>query len=127
METVNTRVILALGCNVGGEENMRRAQRLLQDVASDIVFTALVWTEPIGMVSGKFLNCLALAHTAMDYASLNERLKQIEVSFGATKAEKRAGRVAMDIDILQIGDQKYHNDDWQRPYIQTLLRQLLEP
>lgn len=127
METERVKVIMALGCNVGGEESMRQAQLLLAKVVEGVVFTATVWTEPVGMVSGKFLNCLAMGRTAADYPSLRLRLKRIEGRFGATKTEKRAGRVAMDIDILQLGGHRYHEADWQRPYVQALLRQLLEP
>ena len=41
-----------------------------------------------------------------------------------TKEARNHNIVNIDIDILQYGDTRLHVDDWNRPYIATLLKQL---
>ena len=55
---------------------------------------------------------------------LNRRLKQIETDFGRTPEKRQRGIVPIDLDILQYGDQRHHERDWQRPYVADLLGQL---
>lgn len=43
---------------------------------------------------------------------------------GDTKEARNHNIVNIDIDILQYGDTRLHVDDWNRPYIATLLKQL---
>ena len=118
------RVILALGTNVNQERNMKQVRRLLADTWPDMKFTTPKWTQPIGIASDLFYNCLA--YTAVDESleELTEKVKNMERICGNTRAERSLNRIQMDIDILLYGDNKLHIDDWQRDYIQELMNEI---
>lgn len=118
------RVILALGTNVNQERNMRQVMRLLADSWPDIKFTSQKWTQPIGMASDLFYNCMAYTEVEETIEELIEKVKNMERICGDTRAERLLNRIQMDIDILLYGDNKLHKDDWQRDYIQELMNEI---
>jgi len=117
-------VILALGCNVDAPVNMPRLQAALAARFPSIRFTRQIVTEAIGIEAAPFANCLAWMETDQDYATLHAVTKEIEQQLGSTREDRREGRVVADADILCCGGCRYHADDWQRPYIQTLMAEL---
>ena len=118
------RVILALGTNVNQERNMRQVRRLLADTWPNIKFTTPKWTQPIGMASDLFYNCMAYTKVEESLEELTEKVKIMERICGDTRAERLLNRIQMDIDILLYGDNKLHIDDWQRDYIQELMNEI---
>lgn len=122
-----TSVLLALGSNTHAAENMERAAEALRLLLPSIRFSPTVSTAPIGMGGDNFLNALAEARIATTspytaYDTLHTALKAIEHRLGSTAADRREGRVAIDIDILRIGSHRYHEEDWERGYIRALVR-----
>jgi len=111
-------VIMALGSNTNPRRNMERAMAELRVVMLDIVFTELVETEPVGMKSGSFLNCMARATVEVTLEQLTRCVKDIERMLGDNGHGSDV--VNMDIDILQYGDRKLHAADWERDYIKRL-------
>lgn len=118
------RVILALGTNVNQERNMKQVRRLLVDTWPDMKFTTTKWTQPIGIASDLFYNCLAYTKVEETLEDLTEKVKNMERICGDTRAERSLNRIQMDIDILLYGDNKLHIDDWQRDYIQELMKEI---
>ena len=118
------RVILALGTNVNQERNMKQARQLLIDTWPDMKFTTPKWTQPIGMASDLFYNCLAYTKVEESLEELTEKVKNMEQICGDTRADRSFNRIQMDIDILLYGDNKLHKDDWQRDYIQELMNEI---
>lgn len=118
------RVILALGTNVNQERNMKQVRRLLVDTWPDMKFTTPKWTQPIGMASDLFYNCLAYTKVEESLEELTEKVKNMERICGNTRAERSLNRIQMDIDILLYGDNKLHIDDWQRDYVQELMKEI---
>lgn len=129
---MSSRAIIALGSNARqAEANFGKAlEAMCRDGNVTVVkSTQRVWTKPVacdGIVADchQFLNCLIAIDTTLDYAMLNGKLKEVEAECGATKADKWQGRVAIDLDILSFGDERYHLDDWNRQYIQALIQEL---
>ena len=117
-------VLLSLGSNLLPEANMAQAQRRLRVLMPDIEFSHLLWTEPIGIRSPRFLNCLARGSSELSCGDLSRRLKEIECQMGSSSEEHRHGRVAIDIDLLQFDSERLRPADWQRPYIARLLADL---
>lgn len=76
-------------------------------------------TEAIGMPPGtpKFTNEIIIGNTEMTYQELLDATKAIEKDCG----KRTDTRIPLDIDILQHGDTRYHEDDWQRPYVKDLM------
>ena len=117
-------VILALGTNVNQERNMKQVRQLLVDTWPDMKFTTTKWTQPIGMTSALFYNCLAYTEVEESLEELTEKVKNMERICGNTEAERSLNRIQMDIDILLYGDNKLHIDDWQRDYVQELMNEI---
>lgn len=118
------QVILALGTNVNQERNMKQARQLLVDTWPDMKFTTQKWTQPIGMASALFYNCLAYTEVEESLEELTKKVKNMERICGNTGAERSLNRIQMDIDILLYGDNKLHIDDWQRDYVQELMNEI---
>lgn len=118
------RVILALGTNVNQERNMKQVRRLLADTWPDMKFTKQKWTQPIGIASDLFYNCLAYTKVEETLEELTEKVKNMEQICCDTRAERSLNRIQMDIDILLYDDNKLHKDDWQRDYVQELMKEI---
>lgn len=118
------RVILALGTNVNQERNMKQVRRLLVDTWPDMKFTTTKWTQPIGIASDLFYNCLAYAKVDESLEELTEKVKNMERICGNSGAERSLNRIQMDVDILLYDDNKLHIDDWQRDYVQELMNEI---
>lgn len=117
-------VLLAIGSNFQQELNMQKAVELLLKAVSEIVFSRWVWTEPIGIESPPFLNCLAYGQCSDDLLMVTNTFKTIEVLLGSTKEARLRGEVAIDIDLLQWDSQKMRPADWERPYVKMLWKEL---
>ena len=117
-------IVISLGSNDRQETNMIIAKQLLEQLFGDIQFTKSVWTNPIGIESDRFLNCLAIAHTKHREPQIKSALKRIEIRYGDTRAFRTINIVRMDIDILLFDGQRLHAADWQRPYIKNLMKEI---
>ena len=118
-------VILSLAANRYQKSNLAKARQRLGEVLTNIHYTTEQWTEPLSTKRrDPYLNQLAEGQTELGLEELNRRLKQIENDFGRTPEKRQRGIVPIDLDILQYGDQRHHERDWQRPYVADLLGQL---
>jgi len=115
--------LFALGSNHGQVENMQRAKTLLRRALGDSLrFSEDLWTEPIGIISDRFLNCLGAAKTTLSQVELTALFKQTELDCGNTAELRRRNIIEMDIDLLRFGQAKSHTADWQRDYIRKLIK-----
>lgn len=112
-------VIIALGSNSEPRANIAHAIGQLRLLLADMHCSEAIWTEPIGMAGNLFLNQLVSGRTDIDADALISTLKQMEHDSG-----RRKGHVTLDADLLLFEQQRYHAADWQRPYIQQLMKQL---
>ena len=118
-------VIISMASNRFQKKNLSKARRCLEEILSDIHFTAEYWTEPVNTNrKDTYLNQLAEGDTPLDEAELTERLKSTELQFGRTQAKRSLGIVTIDLDILLYDQEKRHIRDWDRPYVQLLIDEL---
>lgn len=116
------QLVLALGSNTDQQINMQKAIALLSAKLQIEKTSSAIWTTPIEMDgSDQFLNQLLLGTTALSEEDFNTFTKQIECTL---KRERANGRITIDIDILRFDSQYRHLSDWQRPYIQLLIREI---
>ncbi len=102
------------------------AQQSIATMLADVAYSSSVWTEPIGMkTNSMFLNCVGVANTQYAYNQLRHAFKRIERRLGDSHGMRTTGCVRIDIDILQYNDTRYHEADWERPYMKELLADLL--
>ncbi len=120
------KVILCLGSNEEPQRHIDAAKDLLRHTLSGIRFSSSLWTKPVGrkQTDRLYLNCVAEGHTNMDYPTLHNKLKDIEHALGSTPSERQQGVVRIDIDILKLGNHRYHEEDWKRDYVKSLSKEL---
>jgi len=98
------KTIIALGSNSNQEENISKAQILLKQRFKGIKFSDAQWTEPIGIKSDKFLNCLGTFETDISLIQVKQCLKEIEQTMGDSHESHQKGNVLIDIDLAQYGE-----------------------
>ncbi|HAT61740.1 MAG TPA: 2-amino-4-hydroxy-6-hydroxymethyldihydropteridine pyrophosphokinase [Prevotella sp.] len=122
------RMIISLGTNYEADTNMKLARELLCSFFHDITFTESIWTLSVDTEKidprTKYLNCLAKINTLYELGQIEPVLKQIEGRLGRSTAEKSLGIIRIDIDILKFDDEKHHLNDWNRPYVHHLLKNI---
>ena len=106
------KTIIALGSNNNQEENISKAQNLLKLRFKNITFSALQWTEPIGIKSDVFLNCTASFDTEWTLPEVKRYLKELEHSMGDSHENHQKGRVLIDIDLIQYGNKIIKDIIW---------------
>lgn len=123
--------IISLASNCCQEENLAEAQRRLSEILFSASYTEAIWTEPfkssnlsplLSLHSPLYINQLVYAQTSLTDEELQARLKQMECEMGRTADDRAKGIVRIDLDLLQYDEERYHLRDWERPYVQQLLR-----
>ena len=103
-----TGVFLGLGANLGDREaNLRRAVELLPSYGVTVVEQSPVYdTSPVDTPpgSGRFLNAVCRAETALPPLGLLRAVKRLESALGRLPGPRNAPRT-IDIDILLYGDE----------------------
>lgn len=115
--------LLSLGSNYNKEENMNKAQLLLNSYFSKIVYSEMHQTEPLG--EGfvlMFYNQLAIAYTSKDEKEILHILKSLELELGRDCFDKSKGIIKIDLDILAVDKRILKENDFNRPYIYPLLQ-----
>ncbi len=123
-KNILTQAVVGMGTNSRQDEMMARAKELMEKEFQVVAFSHEAYTDPIGISSDKFLNCLALISTSLSADDVNRRLKAIETACGNTSALRRKHVVRMDLDLLLYGSIRLHTADWQRPYVAEMMADL---
>ena len=117
-------VLISLAANCDHKKNLCEARRRLAQVLCSSCYTPEIWTDPVGGATGKYLNQLVKGNTDLDSDTLQVTLKQMEHDMGRTPADRRQGIVRIDLDLLEYNGCRYHQRDWDRPYVSNLLQYL---
>lgn len=116
-------IIISLASNEDPEAHLAAAREQLTQLLTEAHFTSAIWTEPVNTSRQvSYLNQLCTGTTALGVNLLGEVLKETERRLGRIHNED--GIVAIDLDLLQYDDQKYHLRDWNRDYVKNLLNEL---
>lgn len=119
-------ILLCVGCNTNPERQMREVKELLKNEFIGMRFTEVLTSAAYGMAetAAPYTNLMADGVTNMTRDELVKRLKDIEEEAGNKKELREKGVVMMDIDLMSFNNQRYHDKDWGRPYVRTLLDML---
>ena len=113
-----TKVIIAIGSNRNQEENVLKAHEHLSCMFKNSLFGPRMWTEPIGLEnSDKFLNQVMLGETICSKKSVLAALRSVEQRCG-----RRTRGPYRKVDV----DEKLHESEWERDYIQSSISYLEE-
>jgi 2-amino-4-hydroxy-6-hydroxymethyldihydropteridine diphosphokinase len=92
----------------------------------DVVFTpSIITTATDEKYSFPFRNVLAVFYSDLPSEEIVQKLKMIEFAMGRQPRDKDTGKVIIDIDLLQYGDEILRPDDYERAYVQALLTRLI--
>lgn len=120
-------VIIALGSNTNAARTIESAIAALADIIINIQPTQLMKNESVDFIFPcTFTNALVKGLTTLSADQLETELKILEKRFGRTKANDRKGCILLDLDLLMYDKQKHHINDWNREYIQLLIKELNE-
>lgn len=105
-----------------------KAHEHLSCMFRNCLFGPRMWTEPIGLEnSDKFLNQVMLGETICSKKSVLAALRSVEQSCGRRiRGPYRKVDVPLDLDLLLYGDEKLHESEWERDYIQSSISYLEE-
>ena len=106
------KITIALGSNTEQQQHIKEAIERLKTVFSDITFTQPQWTDPIGVVSDRYLNCLANFTTSLSLQQLVQLLKDIETAMGDTHENHKQGIVLIDLDVIKYGNKEVKKIAW---------------
>ena len=109
-------VLIALGSNYHQGAHIQWASQRLATLLADVTLSRILWTPDIQGRGLWYMNRLLHAQTTLSPTLLTTLLKQIEQETQRTKQY-----VTIDLDLMQYDNQRYHLEDWQRPYIQNLI------
>lgn len=119
------KILIAIGSNHDAERHLEEVRILLKDsFGDDIVFSPTLQTADVKKEGPDFINALAVITTNMSYQEVKALLKKLEEKCGNTKEARKRHEVAMDLDILAFNNRRYHLNDWNRSYIQELIKHL---
>lgn len=115
------KIILALGSNYNAKVNIELAIDLLSKSIKIIQSTLSYDNESTEFPISIFTNKILVCETELTYEILNKELKRIETECGRNNYTKTTGIIPLDIDILLYDNNRYHINDWDKPYIKYLL------
>ena len=125
--TKENYIIISIGSNYNQKENISFAKKKLVGMLGEQTsFTRDMWTEPVGIQSEKFINCICISTTRHTLLQLTKAFKQLEKKCERSKKNDLISKIPLDIDILLYGNQRYHEKDWERQYIQELLNDFFD-
>lgn len=114
------KIILALGSNHEAKVNIELALNLLSKIIKIIQSTPSYDNETTEFPISIFTNKILVCETELSYEKLNKELKHIETECGRNNYAKTSGIIPLDIDILLYDNNRYHINDWDKPYIKYL-------
>lgn len=125
--TKENYIIISIGSNYNQKENISFAKKKLAGMLGEQTsFTRDMWTEPVGIQSEKFINCICISTTRHTLLQLTKAFKQLEKKCERSKKNDLISKIPLDIDILLYGNQRYHEKDWERQYIEELLNDFFD-
>lgn len=110
------QVIISLGSNHLPSVHIQWASERLTVLLDDVRLSRRLWTQDVKGTGVWYQNRLLYATTRLSADALLAKLKETEIETGRTKQ-----CVTIDLDLMQYDQQRYHERDWQRPYVQKLL------
>ncbi|MDO5664422.1 MAG: 2-amino-4-hydroxy-6-hydroxymethyldihydropteridine diphosphokinase [Bacteroidia bacterium] len=119
------KILVSLGSNIYSKQNIDKAKRMLAYYFPDVMFSQSVITiEEDERNFFPFRNVLAVFNNELPPEEIVQKLKSIEFAMGRQPKDKEMGKIIIDIDLLQYGDQILRPEDYEKEYVQTLLKEI---
>ena len=96
---------LSLGSNINPESNLELAISSLNKILTETECSSIYKTQAEGFDGDDFLNLIFSGVSSLAFDDLNEKLKDIEDSYGRDRNAQKFSSRTLDIDIvLQLND-----------------------
>lgn len=116
------KVLICIGSNTQSRYNMNRVKSILKSYFPTIQFTINIENKPFGEnYKHWFLNTLGYFKSDLSKNEIISHCKHIEKTMGRLVEHKSEGKVIIDIDLIQWGDEIIKPDDFKRSYVIDLL------
>ncbi len=110
------QILIALGSNYCQPVHIQWATERLQSMLTDAKVSRRLWTKDVKGRNLWYMNRLVAGYTSLSADEMVQMLKSLEAMVQRTKEQ-----VTLDLDLMQYDEERYHLNDWPRPYIQLLL------
>lgn len=122
----NNWVVISLGSNINPELNIMRAKQEIDKICKVFKESHLTNTQPLLYIDQPdFLNGALLVKTELDFVTLKQKLKGIEIKLGRTKGTNRNGPRIIDLDILIYDGTITDHDIFERDFLKESVLELL--
>lgn len=117
------QIIISIASNHEQKLHLSEARQLLGQLLTPQRYTDEIWTKPCGkpLKPDLYLNQLLYASTSLSVEELQNELKALERRMGRTAEDRQEGIVRIDLDLMEYDGRRYHQSDWERPYMRLLL------
>ncbi len=120
---------LGLGSNMGEREShLQAAIRALGAHGVEVIAcSSLYGTEPVGLVRDQpdFLNACVAIETERGPEALLDAAKRVERDVGRAAGGVRHGPRVIDVDVLLLGDLRYHSSRLTLPHAEVSSRRFV--
>lgn len=121
------RILISIGSNIYSKQNIDKAKRMIAFYFPDVIFTdSIISISTDENCVFPFRNILGTFNTELAPEEIIQKLKSIESALGRLPKDKELGRVIIDIDLIQYGEEILRPEDYEKNYVQELLGQLTD-
>lgn len=127
IKSTMVRILISIGSNIYSKQNIDKAKRMIAFYFLDVIFTdSIISISTDENCVFPFRNILGTFNTELAPDEIIQKLKSIESALGRLPKDKELGRVIIDIDLIQYGDEILRPEDYEKNYVQELLGQLTD-
>ncbi len=122
----NNIAIIGLGSNINPEQNIALAKKEIGEICNILKESEFVYTKPLlYSEQADFLNGALLTSTDLNFYTLREELKNIEIRLGRIKSKNKNGPRTIDLDVLIYNDIVTDDDIYQRDFLKDSIAELV--
>jgi len=118
--------LVGIGSNIYPEKHLADAAIEIKKQFSDVCFSNVYQSEPVGMEGENFLNACCLIRNAPDRGALIDWFKSLEDKHGRDRSEGSWKPRTLDLDLLMY-DKEILDDDLSRyPHVYVPASELID-
>ena len=117
---------VSVGSNINPDENVSRARQFLSEEHTLLSESDFVITKPIDNTDQPdFTNGAFLIETTLNFKDFNAYLKTLETRCGRKPSANKNAPRTLDLDVIVWNERITNDEDYQRDFIMSAIRQLL--
>ncbi len=114
------RIYISIGSNIEREQNIRAALAELRVQFSNLLYSSVYESEPVGFQGDNFFNAVVACDTDKSVHDVARCLADIEAQHGRVRAGTRFASRTLDLDLLLYDDRVVQERDIKLPRAEIL-------